>query len=117
MAENKMEQYCKLPIPIKAYQTDKEMDIETLEGTHHASIGDWIITGVKGEQLEEIAKMFGKDLDERFTIYRDNEKIDAMFMLSGLWLMGAYENPYIDVDAFVLMELLTGRAVIVRDEK
>jgi len=67
--------------------------------------------------MEEVAKMFGKELDERFTIYRDNEKIDAMFMLSGLWLMGAYENPYIDVDAFVLMELLTGRAVIVRDEK
>ena len=67
--------------------------------------------------MEEVAKMFGKELDERFTIYRDNEKIDAMFMLSGLWLMGAYENPYIDVDAFVLMDLLAGRAVIVRDKK
>ena len=43
----KAEQYCKLPIPIMAYQTDEEFDIETLEGTHHASIGDWIITGVK----------------------------------------------------------------------
>jgi len=40
MAKNKAEQYCKLPIPITAYQTDKEFDIETLEGTHHASIGD-----------------------------------------------------------------------------
>lgn len=67
--------------------------------------------------MKEVAKLFGKELDERFTIYRDNEKIDAMFMLSGLWLMGAYENPYIDVDAFVLRDLLTGRAVIVRDEK
>jgi hypothetical protein len=26
------------------------MDIETLEGTMHANIGDWIITGVNGEQ-------------------------------------------------------------------
>ena len=50
VTENKAEQYCKLPIPITAYQTDKELDIKTLEGTHHASIGDWIITGVKGEQ-------------------------------------------------------------------
>ena len=33
-----------------AYQTDKEMDIETLEGTLHANVGDWIITGVKGEK-------------------------------------------------------------------
>ena len=67
--------------------------------------------------MEEVAKMFGKKLDERFTIYRDNEKIDAMFMLSGLWLMGAYENPYIDVDAFVLMELLSGRAEIAEGKK
>jgi hypothetical protein len=66
--------------------------------------------------MEEVAKMFGKELDERFTIYRDNKKIDAMFMLSGLWLMGAYENPYIDVDAFVLMELLNGRAEIMEDK-
>jgi hypothetical protein len=63
--------------------------------------------------MEEVAKMFGKELDERFTIYRDNEKIDAMFMLNGLWLMGAYENPYFDVDTFVLRDLLTGRAEIV----
>jgi hypothetical protein len=63
--------------------------------------------------MEEVAKMFGKQLDERFTIRMDNEKFDAMFMLSGLWLMGAYENPYVDVDTFVLRDLLTGRAEIV----
>jgi hypothetical protein len=67
--------------------------------------------------MSEVAKLFGKELDERFTIYRDNKKIDAMFMLSGLWLMGAYENPYIDVDAFVLMELLNGRAEIAEGKK
>lgn len=40
----------KKPVVIEAYQTDKEIDIETLEGTMHASIGDWIITGVNGEK-------------------------------------------------------------------
>lgn len=40
----------KKPVVIDAYQTDKEMDIETLEGTMHANVGDWIITGVKGEK-------------------------------------------------------------------
>lgn len=35
---------------IEAYQTDNEMIIHTLEGDHHASVGDYIITGVKGEQ-------------------------------------------------------------------
>lgn len=42
--------YRKKPVIIEAYQTDKEMDIETLEGTMHASVGDYIITGVNGEQ-------------------------------------------------------------------
>ena len=42
--------YRKKPIIIEAYQTKKEMDIETLEGIMHASIGDYIITGVNGEQ-------------------------------------------------------------------
>jgi hypothetical protein len=66
--------------------------------------------------MEEVAKMFGKELDERFTIRRDNEKFDAMFLMSGFWLMGAYENPYVDVDTFVLRDLLTGRAEIAGDE-
>lgn len=40
----------KKPVVVEAFQTDKEMNIETLEGTMHAEIGDWIITGVNGEQ-------------------------------------------------------------------
>lgn len=42
--------YRKKPVIVTAYQTDKEMDISTLEGTMHANDGDWIITGVNGEQ-------------------------------------------------------------------
>lgn len=45
-----MAKYRKKPVVIEAYQTDREVDIETLEGTMHASIGDYIITGVNGEQ-------------------------------------------------------------------
>ncbi len=45
-----MAKYRKKPVIIEAYQTDKEMDIETLEGTMHADVGDYIITGVKSEQ-------------------------------------------------------------------
>jgi hypothetical protein len=40
----------KKPVVIEAYQTDKPLDIETLEGTMHADPGDWIITGVHGEK-------------------------------------------------------------------
>jgi hypothetical protein len=42
--------YRKKPVIIEAYQTNKEMKIETLEGTMTANPGDWIITGVNGEQ-------------------------------------------------------------------
>jgi len=45
-----MAKFRKKPVVIEAYQTDKEMDIETLEGIMHAEKGDWIITGVNGEK-------------------------------------------------------------------
>ncbi len=37
-------------IVVEAYQTEREVDIPTLEGIMHASVGDWIITGINGEQ-------------------------------------------------------------------
>ena len=40
----------KKPIVIEAYQTDKELIVQTLEGQLHASPGDWIITGIRGEK-------------------------------------------------------------------
>lgn len=40
----------KKPVVIEAYQTEQDIDIPTLEGIMHASPGDWIITGVNGEQ-------------------------------------------------------------------
>ena len=42
--------YRKKPVVIEAYQTDRDMMIETLEGVLHASAGDYIITGVSGEK-------------------------------------------------------------------
>lgn len=50
MNKKDVKKYRKKPIVIEAYQTDKVMYIETLEGIHKADIGDYIITGVKGEQ-------------------------------------------------------------------
>ena len=52
--------YRKKPIIIEAYQTNKELDIETLEGTMHASVGDYIITGVNGEQYPCKPDIFAK---------------------------------------------------------
>lgn len=39
----------KKPVVITAWRTDKEFQIETLEGVMTASAGDWIIHGVAGE--------------------------------------------------------------------
>ena len=44
-----VKKYRKKPVVIEAYQTDSEFNIVTLEGTMHANIGDYIITGVHGE--------------------------------------------------------------------
>ena len=49
MTEKQFEKYRKKPVTVEAYQTDVELEIETLEGTMKANKGDWIIKGVKGE--------------------------------------------------------------------
>lgn len=50
----------KKPIPVKAVQTDKHMDIHTLEGTMHANPGDYIITGPEGESWPVKKEIFEK---------------------------------------------------------
>lgn len=37
-------------IPVRAYQTDRDVIIHTLEGDMLARAGDYIITGIDGEQ-------------------------------------------------------------------
>ena len=45
-----MAKYRKKPVVIEAYQTKKPLTIPTLEGIMCVNIGDWVITGVKGEK-------------------------------------------------------------------
>lgn len=52
--------YRKKPVIIEAYQTDKMMYIETLEGFQIADPGDYIITGVNGEQYPCKPDIFDK---------------------------------------------------------
>lgn len=40
----------KKPVIVKAYQTEEGMVIHTLEGDMRADPGDFIITGLRGEQ-------------------------------------------------------------------
>lgn len=54
----------KRPVRVQAYQTEKSMIIQTLEGPHHASPGDWIITGIRGEQYPCKPDIFAKTYRE-----------------------------------------------------
>ena len=59
-----VKKYRKIPIVLEAYQTDEEMDIETLEGVMHASIVDYIVTGIKGEKYPVKPDIFEKLYEE-----------------------------------------------------
>ena len=59
-----MKKYVKKPVVIEAYQTDKEMVIHTLEGDMLAMPGDYIITGVNGEQYPCKPDIFDKTYEE-----------------------------------------------------
>ncbi|MFR7907998.1 MAG: hypothetical protein ACLU4K_07240 [Oscillospiraceae bacterium] len=61
---NKIHKYRKKPIVIEAYKTDKPVVIKTLEGDMKASIGDFIITGVNGEQYSCKPDIFEKTYEE-----------------------------------------------------
>ena len=55
-----MGKYRKKPIEIDAFQTEQDMIIKTLEGDMQAQKGDWIITGVNGEQYPCKPDIFDK---------------------------------------------------------
>ena len=56
----KNQYFRKKPVIIEAYQTSKELIIETLEGDMIASKGDWIVTGADGEQYPVKPDIFKK---------------------------------------------------------
>ena len=45
-----MPKFRKQPVVIEAVRVTSPIKIETLEGVMEAVVGDWLITGVKGEQ-------------------------------------------------------------------
>jgi hypothetical protein len=56
--------YRKKPVVVEAYQTDHEFVIQTLEGDMTASVGDYIITGVNGEQYPCKPDIFEKTYEK-----------------------------------------------------
>lgn len=56
--------YVKKPVVVEAYQTDTELIIHTLEGDMKALPGDYIITGVHGEQYPCKPDIFEETYEE-----------------------------------------------------
>lgn len=50
----------KKQVEVTAYQTNSVKYIDTLEGKMKANIGDWIVTGVNGEQYPVKPDIFKK---------------------------------------------------------
>lgn len=73
---SKEKEYRKKPVVIKAYITDKEMVIRTLEGNMRANIGDYIITGVNGEQYPCKPDIFTKTYEKVDELLYKQEKTD-----------------------------------------
>ena len=60
----KTKKYRKKPVVVEAYRTDKEVVIHTLEGDLTAQPGDYIITGIAGEQYPCRADIFEETYEE-----------------------------------------------------
>lgn len=73
--EEKFEKYTKKPVRIDAYQTDEEIEIETLEGTMKADVGDYIIKGVKGELYPCKPDVFNMTYSKSFANIKGNRLI------------------------------------------
>ena len=70
--------YRKKPVVVDAYKTNKEVVIHTLEGDMKASIGDYIITGVNGEQYPCKPDIFEKTYES--VTNTNYDRIKAMSM-------------------------------------
>ncbi|UWG10529.1 MAG: PGDYG protein [Bacteriophage sp.] len=59
----KIKKYRKKPVIIEAFQTDRKMIIHTLEGDMKANVGDYIITGLRGEKYPCKPDIFEKSYE------------------------------------------------------
>ena len=73
--------YRKKPVVVEAFVTEEPMDIETLEGTMHASAGDYIITGVEGERYPCKPDIFARTYEPADTGYASPD-VDALLKLA-----------------------------------
>lgn len=59
-----MPHYVKKPIPIFAVRMDEPFTVDTLEGTMQGKAGDYLVTGIRGEQYPCAADIFEESYEE-----------------------------------------------------
>lgn len=59
-----MKKYVKKLIPIEAVQMNEEFEVKTLEGTMKGKPGDYLVTGIKGEQYPCDKQIFEENYEE-----------------------------------------------------
>ncbi len=62
-----MGKYRKKPVIIEAIQLTEPANVVTLEGKMRGNVGDWLITGIKGEQYyckNDIFKMTYEEVNK-----------------------------------------------------
>jgi hypothetical protein len=79
--------YVKIPIPIDAEYMDEPFTVETLEGTMTGKAGDYLVTGIRGEQYPVDGEIFDDSyiavppgLDELLS----NANVARMTLVQGL---------------------------------
>ena len=66
-----MAKYRKKPVVIEAIQLNRRIKIETLEGEMTGEVGDYLITGVAGEQYPCKPDIFAKT----YELVTENDKL------------------------------------------
>ena len=117
MAENKMEQVESLLKWLASGEKDEDGNCLGDNDTQLVCEALEYYLNMHGQKnkMAQVAALFGKKLGERFCIIRYGVRYDARFLERGFEVYGL-ANPYVDMDAFVLADLLTGWAEIVEDE-
>lgn len=64
-------------------------------------------------KMEQIAKMFGKELGEEFTVESWNKKFRVTFTVMGIDVLGYDSHLALELGHTLLISLLTGMAVVV----
>lgn len=91
----KKRKFRKKPVIVEAYQTDKEMIIQTSEGPLRAEPGDWIITGINGKQYPCKPDIFEKTYEpvDNSGKFRKKPVIIEAFQTNEEMIINTLEGP------------------------